>query len=177
MRMLRWLAAACCLGAVPAHADPGLLSLGASYYDQTKVDLGIGYFRKNDGVHDRAADFRVEYRFGDALFAIPHLALKPLVGAMVTTKGSLYGLGGLQVDVTFGHFVFTPSVAAGLWSNGGGKDMGSVIEFRTQIEAGWRFDDESRLTAALNHISNANIGHVNHGSNSLTLYYSFPVSL
>ena len=163
------------LAAGPARAEEtpvGLLSVGVGYFDQTAVDLGIGYFRDGSGPHDQDPELRLEYRFREALWRTPHLALSPLLGALTTSSGALYGYGGLQLDFVFGNFVLTPSLAAGLWRNGSAKDMGLAVEFRTQIEAGFRFDDGRRITAALSHISNAALGHVNHGANNVTLYYS-----
>jgi lipid A 3-O-deacylase len=170
------LAAALLVGAGPAIAEgPGLLSLGVGVFDQTTVDLGLGYFRDGSGPHDHDPEFRIEYRFGDALWSAPHVTLNPLVGGLLTSSGAHYGFAGLQLDLAFGSFVLTPSLAAGLWGNGSGKDMGSIVEFRTQIEAGFRWPDGRRMTAALSHISNANIGRVNHGANNVTLYYSLPL--
>ena len=166
------------LAASPAPAEEmpaGLLSIGVGYFDQTAVDLGLGYFRDGSGAHDQDPELRLEYRFGEALWRTPHIALTPLLGALTTSSGALYGFGGLQLDFAFGHFVLTPSLAAGLWRNGSAKDMGSVVEFRTQIEAGFRFDDGTRISAALSHISNAALGRVNHGANNVTLYYSIPM--
>jgi hypothetical protein len=53
--------------------------------------------------------------------------------------------------------------------------MGSFIEFRSTVEAGYKFDDASRLTVAYGHISNAGLTSVNHGAEILTLYYHIPV--
>ena len=64
----------------------------------------------------------------------------------------------VMLDVYLGRrFVVTPSFAAGLYAEGGGKDLGHVLEFRSQIEVAYRFEDRSRLGLSFSHISNASI--------------------
>ena len=142
----------------PASADdPSFITIGGGVYDVTQND-------------DVAADFRVEYRHGEKLWLF-----KPWVGAEVTTDGAVYGALGILMDIFFGRrVVLTPSFGAGLYSDGGGKDLGSVIEFRSQVEIAYRFNDRSRLGLAISHISNASIGDDNPGTEILTLYYSIP---
>ena len=158
-----WLVAAALLAgpAVAQNAgvndDPAFLSLGLGYYDVNERD-------------EDAADFRVEYRHGEKLWIF-----KPWAGIEATTDGALYGVGGILVDIFFGRrVVVTPSFGAGAYYDGDGKDLGSTIEFRSQIELAYRFNDRSRLGVALSHISNAGIGDDNPGTEILTLYYSIP---
>jgi hypothetical protein len=72
--------------------------------------------------------------------------------------------------------VVTPSFGVGAYSDGDGKDLGNTVEFRSQIEGGYRFDDRSRLTLALSHISNASLGDRNPGVNILSVYYHIPLT-
>jgi hypothetical protein len=142
-----------------SHASDDLLSLGVGYYDV--------------GKDENAADFRVEYRWGEKIF----WQLKPWIGAEGTTDGALYGLGGFLVDWEVSdHFIITPSVGAGLYSDGGGKDLGHAIEFRSQLEFGYHFTNNTRMGLAFGHISNASIGDKNPGTEILSLYYHLPVT-
>ena len=50
------------------------------------------------------------------------------------------------------------------------------LEFRSQIEFAYRFDDRSRLGLAVSHMSNASIANENPGTESAILYYSVPLS-
>ncbi len=75
------------------------------------------------------------------------------------------------------HYVIAPSFSAGLWSDGDGKDLGHTIEFRSQLEAGYRFDNDMRITAAFSHISNGDLGDDNPGVELGTLYFSVPSDL
>ncbi|MCB1529818.1 MAG: acyloxyacyl hydrolase [Rhodospirillales bacterium] len=149
---------ACLAISLPANAQ-SLLSLGAGYYD-------IG---KDDG----AADFRLEYRPDVKLF----WKIKPWVGGEVTSEASVWGGGGLilDLDVT-DHIYFSPSFGAGLYAQGSSdKDLGHAIEFRSQAELGYKFDGGQRLGVAFGHISNASIGNKNPGVEILNLYYHVPI--
>jgi hypothetical protein len=153
-------AAACLLLAAPAWAeerDPALVALGLGYYDINLRD-------------DEAADFRLEYRSDLALWVI-----KPWVGLEATSDGAVYGLGGLFADIPLGPRVrLTPSLGAGLYHDGGGKDLGHTVEFRSQIELAYRFAGGWRLALAFGHISNASLGDDNPGTEILTLYTMIP---
>lgn len=164
----------------PAAAQKAaLLSFGVGQFDNDTLDLGGAglYFDLGDKAgKNKATEARVEYRSGTELYSAGRwLSIRPFVGASTTTDGMLYGLGGVLFDVTWGNFVFTPSIGAGLWTRGDGKDLGSPIEFRTMFEVGYRFENEARVTAALSHMSNADIGSKNPGANSLMLYVHLPV--
>ncbi|HEX6958835.1 MAG TPA: acyloxyacyl hydrolase [Ferrovibrio sp.] len=146
----------------PAHAeDPAFLSLSAGYFDII------------DGEHAGASAW-AEYRH-DKRFWI----FKPMVGAMVASHGEMYGYAGVLVDIYFGRrWVLTPSFAPGLYwkgNSGDAKDLGNTIEFKSQLELSYRFDDRSRLGIAFNHMSNANLGEHNPGVENLMLTYSLPL--
>ena len=117
-------------------------------------------------------DFRIEYR-PEWKFL---WELKPWVGFEVTSDGVLYGAGGILLDVSLGRrLVLTPSFGVGLYADGGGKDLGNTIEFRTQIELGYRLDEGARLGVAFGHISNANLSDVNPGTEVVAIYYHMPL--
>jgi len=146
--------------AAPAAAadDPAFVTIGLGYYDWHQKDA-------------EAVDFRLEYRHDEKIWIF-----KPYAGIEGTSDGAVYGLGGFMVDIFFGRrVVVTPSIAAGLYFEGDGKDLGSPIEFRSQIELAYRFNDRSRLGLAVSHISNAGIGDDNPGTEIVTLYYSIPL--
>ncbi len=138
--------------------DPSFLTLGLGYFDMNKQD--------NDAV-----DFRLEYRHGQKFWIF-----KPWVGVEATSDGAVYGAAGVLIDVFLGNrVVLTPSFGAGYYEEGDGKDLGHEIEFRSQIEVSYRFDDRSRLGLAFSHISNASIGADNPGVEILNVYYSVPL--
>ena len=97
---------------------------------------------------------------------------------MGNSDGGFYGDGGILLDLFFGRrFVLTPSFAIGAYDRGSGKDLGHSVEFRSQIELAYRFDDRSRLALSLNHLSNASLDEVNPGTESLMLTYAFPFAV
>ena len=151
------LASALLLSAVAAKAeDPAFVTLGIGGFDATQRD-------------DQAVDFRLEYRHKKVWL------FKPWVGLEATSDGAVYGLAGILVDLFFGRrIVVTPSFGAGLYHDGGGKDLGGTVEFRSQIEVAYRFNDRSRLGIALGHISNADLGEDNPGTEIINIYYSIP---
>jgi hypothetical protein len=144
--------------AAQADDDPDFLSLGAGWYDF------------ND---DRdAVDFRVEYRSDLKMLGF----LKPWVGFEFTTDRAAYGVAGILTDVYFGRrLVLTPSFGIGAYADGDGKDLGHTVEFRSQLELGYRFDDWSRIALAVSHISNASLGDDNPGTEIATVYYHIPI--
>lgn len=136
------------------------------------ASFGVGVF---DGINntdqDWATDLRVEYRFGNPFFYV----VKPLIALQATTDGAGGAFAGLVADWVIGErFVVAPSLAAGLWADGGGKELGSTIQFRSQIEAGYRFGNDWRLTAAISHISNADLATSNPGVEIGTVYLHVP---
>jgi len=144
--------------APPAKADD-LLSFGLGWYD----------FNDNED----AVDFRFEYRFGNPWF----WHIKPWLGVEATSDGAVYAASGLLLDLVFDdQWLLTPSFGAGLYGNGSGKDLGNTLQFRSQVEFGYKFEDQSRLGLAVSHISNSSLSKRNPGSEILTLYYHMPVS-
>jgi hypothetical protein len=162
-----------------AEDDPSLISIGGGLYDQTTINPGFLFLRVSpNDKHVQAADFRAEYRFGASLLPIiePYAKLKPWVGGEATSDGAVYGVGGILVDVPLGPFVFTPSFGTGLYSSGSGKYLGSPIEFRSMVELGYQFENQSRFSLGYSHISNANITVTNPGTNILSVYYHVPTN-
>lgn len=140
-----------------AADDPAFVTLGLGGYDVFQKD-------------EQAVDFRVEYRHNEKLWIF-----KPWAGIEATSDGAVYGAAGVLVDLFFGRrVVLTPSFGAGAYHDGGGKELGFPLEFRSQVELAYRFNDRSRLGVAIGHISNASLGSDNPGTEIVTLYYSIP---
>ena len=150
--------------------QPGQLSQARPQSgDPSFLTMGVGYFDINDD--QGAVEARVEWR-GSKLFWHFH----PLIGAMGNGDGSLYGYVGTAIDMFFGkRIVVTPSFAVGAYTDGKGKDLGHVIEFRSGIELAWRFDNRMRLGLSFYHLSNAGISDNNPGTEVLSLGLSIPL--
>ncbi len=134
------------------------------------LTIGGGYYDIND--NKGAAELRLEWK-GRKLF----WGVKPIVGAMATSDGAVYGYGGIGWDLYFGRrIVATPSFAAGAYHDGNGKDLGSTVEFRSALELAWRFDNDTRLGLMIYHLSNASISDNNPGTEVLSLGLSVPLN-
>ena len=143
--------------AAAAEDDPHFLTLAAGYYDI------------NDDMD--AAEFRAEFRSGDKLWIF-----KPFGGLMGTSDAAFYGYAGFLVDLYFGRrIVLTPSLAAGLYEDGDGKDLGHIVEFRSSLELAYRFDNRARLGLSFYHLSNASLDDNNPGTEVFSLNYSIPL--
>lgn len=149
--------------AAPALADdPAFLSVGAGSYDWNR--------KKDQGI-----EARVEYRHDKKILG----PLKPFVAAALARSDSTQTFLGVGVlmDIYFGNrLVVTPSFAPHYYHGGNKKlDLDYPLEFRSQLEMAYRFDDRSRLGLAVSHYSNASLGKTNPGTESAMLYYSYPV--
>ncbi|WP_342236544.1 acyloxyacyl hydrolase [Inquilinus sp. OTU3971] len=148
---------------------PLSLTLGAGYYNILNDKGEPGHEDRDKG---GAGIGRVELRFNQEF-----LRIRPFIGIEANTESATYFYGGGMLDVRFGeHFILSPNAAVGAYFNGDGRDMGSTVEFRTGIEAAWEFDNRMRIGAAFHHISNAGIGDVNPGVETLTLNLSIPLN-
>ena len=65
----------------------------------------------------------------------------------------------------------TPSFTPGLYSEGDGKDLGHVIEFKTEIQITYEISSNSEIGMSYNHISNASLGDKNPGANSYMINF------
>jgi len=147
----------------PALAkDPAFVSFGAGSYDWNR--------QKDEGV-----ELRVEYRHDKKFFGI----FKPFVAVAATNSSSSFFVGaGVLADIYFGNrWVLTPSFAPHYYNGGNDKlDLDYALEFRSQVELAYRFDDRSRIGMSVSHYSNASLGKTNPGTESALLYYSMPVN-
>jgi len=152
----------------------GLLMTGsASAADDEPafVTFAVGAYDVNDD-EDNTAEFRLEYR-SDYQF----WHLKPFAAVAGTASGSFFAGAGVLMDVYFGRrVVVTPSFAPHFYAKGGSdKDLDYPLEFRSQLEVAYRFDNRSRLGLAISHYSNASLGDSNPGVETLSLNYSYPL--
>ena len=100
----------------------------------------------------------------------------PLLGLMVSGKGSVFGYGGVYADVFLGeHFVIRSEGGGGSFVQGDAKDLGGVFQFHAAITFAYVFDNEARVGITLSHISNAAIHSSNPGVDSGLFSYSTAV--
>ena len=92
--------------------------------------------------------------------------LSPVTGGLITADNAAYVYTGVQAQYKIGALNFTPSFTPGLYHEGDGKDLGHVIEFKSELQFSFDLSDNSLLGFSYNHISNASLGDKNPGANS-----------
>ena len=92
--------------------------------------------------------------------------LSPITGAMITADNATYFYTGVQAQYKIGSLNFTPSFTPGLYNEGEGKDLGHILEFKSEIQLSLELPKDSQLGFSYNHLSNASLGSKNPGANS-----------
>ena len=92
--------------------------------------------------------------------------LSPVTGALLTGDNATYFYTGVQAEYKIGRINFTPSFTPGLYGQGDGKDLGHVLEFKSELQLSLDLPKDSELGFSYNHISNASLGDKNPGANS-----------
>ena len=92
--------------------------------------------------------------------------LSPITGGFITENSAIYIYSGVEWNFDLGAINFTPSFAPGLYDQGDGKDLGHILEFKSEIQATFNISENSSLGMSYNHISNASLGDKNPGANS-----------
>ena len=92
--------------------------------------------------------------------------MSPITGAFITANNAFYLYTGVQIDYEIGPLNITPSFAPGYYGEGNGKDLGYPLEFKTEVQLSFDFNDNTNLGMSYNHISNASLGKKNPGANS-----------
>jgi len=93
-------------------------------------------------------------------------SLSPITGGFLTENSATYIYTGVEWNFDLGPINFTPSFAPGLYGEGNGKDLGHILEFKTEVQASYDFSKNSSFGMSYNHISNASLGDKNPGANS-----------
>ena len=97
--------------------------------------------------------------------------LSPITGGFLTEKSAFYLYTGAQAEYDLGLFTITPSFAPGYYNSGDGKDLGSALEFKTEIQMSLNLSDSTEFGMSYNHISNASLGTKNPGANSYMINF------
>jgi len=92
--------------------------------------------------------------------------ISPVTGVMITADNATYFYTGIQAQYKMGKIDITPSFTPGLYNAGNGKDLGHVVEFKSEVQVSLNLFENSQLGMSYNHISNASLGDKNPGANS-----------
>jgi len=92
--------------------------------------------------------------------------LSPVTGFLITADNAGYIYTGVQAQYKVGALNFTPSFTPGLYHQGNGKDLGHILEFKSEVQLSYDLFENTELGFSYNHISNASLGDKNPGANS-----------
>ena len=92
--------------------------------------------------------------------------LSPITGAMFTADNAAYVYTGVQANYSLGKLNIIPSFTPGLYEAGDGKDLGHMLEFKSEVQLSLDLPKDSQFGFSYNHLSNASLGDKNPGANS-----------
>ena len=136
----------------------------------TEINVYTGMFDFSDG-KQASALVGLQHQ-NDDLFRESFLGkISPITGGFLTEKNAFYLYSGVQWEYDLGAFTLTPSFAPGYYNYGNGKDLGSPLEFKSEVQMSLNVSDSTQFGMSYNHISNASIGDKNPGANSYMLNF------
>ena len=92
--------------------------------------------------------------------------ISPVSGFLITGDSATYLYTGIQAEYNIGKMNLTPSFTPGLYGQGDGKDLGHLVEFKSELQLSFDLLKDSELGFSYNHISNASLGEKNPGANN-----------
>ena len=93
-------------------------------------------------------------------------------GGFISGKNSVYLYTGVQAEYEFGPLKIVPSFAPGYYEAGGGKDLGSPLEFKSEIKLNFDIFENSKIGYSYSHISNNDWGDINPGIDNQQISFS-----
>ena len=145
---------------VPAHSEEKQISA-----NEHKFNFYSGMLDFNDG-GKRSTVFGIQHQ-NETLIRDSFLGtLSPVSGVLITADNASYFYTGVQAQYNIGKINLTPSFTPGLYNAGDGKDLGHVVEFKSEIQLSLDLFTDTELGFSYNHISNASLDEKNPGANS-----------
>ena len=121
---------------------------------------------------DKTTLFGVEHKNPD-LFRNTLLGkFSPVSGGFMTGNSSVYLYTGIEGQYGLGPLKILPSFTPGFYEKGGGKDLGSALEFKSEIKIGFDIFENSKIGYSYSHISNNDWGETNPGTDNQQITYS-----
>ena len=149
-----------------------LMIFGKSLSDEKqKIDTGHKY-NIYSGMFDFSDNGKKSQILGvqhlnDNLFRDSFIGtIKPITGFMLTADSATYLYTGIQAEYKFGRLNLTPSFTPGLYHEGDGKDLGHLVEFKSELQLSLDLSPSTEFGLSYNHLSNASLGEKNPGANS-----------
>jgi len=138
--------------------------------NETELNFFTGMFDFND-TKQASGIIGLQHQ-NDDLFRDSFLGrLSPITGGFLTEKNAFYFYTGAQAEYDLGFITITPSFAPGYYNAGNGKDLGSALEFKSEVQMSLNLSDSTEFGMSYNHISNASFGDKNPGANSYMINF------
>ena len=145
----------------------------ANESDNTDIKFYSGIFDHGDEIGDDKTNlFGIEHR-DSALYRDTFLGkFVPITGGFLTEKNSIYIYTGIEAQYRLGSIIFSPSFAPGYYEQGDGKNLGSQLEFKSELNLSLDIFKDSQIGYSYNHISNNDWGSVNPGTDNQIISFS-----
>ena len=98
--------------------------------------------------------------------------VSPVTGGFVSGKGSTYLYTGVEAEYDLGPVKILPSFTPGYYQKGDGKDLGDVLEFKSEVKVGFDIFENSKIGYSYSHISNNDWGEKNPGADNQSITFS-----
>jgi lipid A 3-O-deacylase len=162
------------------------MSGNKSYNKEKKINKARSFDENNNNISVYTGTFDTIDKEGDdktSLMGIEHKntnlfrdtwvgRFSPTTGAFVTKKSSIYLYTGIEADYNLGPVNISPSFAPGYYQAGNGKNLGSALEFKSEIKIGVDLFKNSNLGYSYSHISNNDWGDINPGTDNQSVTFS-----
>ena len=123
-------------------------TLNSSLADEGSKD--ISFYAGTFDVIDKEGDdqtslFGIEHR-NPTLFRDTFLGkFSPVTGGFMTGDSSVYLYTGVEGQYGIGPLKILPSFTPGVYEKGDGKDLGNVLEFKSEIKLGFDIFENSKI--------------------------------
>lgn len=138
--------------------------------DELVMSVGAFDFQRGEAeTHDTRTAFAAEYRAGLGLWLV-----KPFLGFLATTGGSLLGYGGVlaELPLVADEIFVTPSLAVAGFKPDPSEDLGSTMVFRTGVEVSHPVHEHAWVGLSYFHVSNGGLADHNPGAESVVMSIS-----
>ena len=134
--------------------------------DSHQFNFFSGVFDINTSSKKTSEVFGIQHS-NDDLFRDTLLGkLSPITGFMITADSASYFYTGVQAEYKIGKLNLTPSFSPGIYSMGDGKDLGSPLEFKSELQLSVDLLPGTKLGYSQSHLSNAGLDDKNPGADS-----------
>ena len=157
-----------------------LITLSSAAYAGDIAIYGGDFSFTRDSKHETAFG-GVEYRFNNPGLKGIWSGIRPTIGYMSDLESVSATYAGIYWDFPINKasksgFVITPGFAPSYYTHThDGKNLHYGLEFRSTLEATYKFENGQRLGAQVAHLSNANIGNKNPGTETVEVVYTHPL--